>query len=536
MSGLRGRVFGIVGAILLCGWFAAANFVSPELRRDSALLPDAAIRLGLDLQGGIHWVLGPDLDVALEHELDVLRGGLRDTLAEKGIEPTRLAVEGQELVVEAAKPEDLQAIQAAFRDTDVLREASEEGNTLRYALREEWAGQVRERGIEQILEVLRRRIDDPIQGVQESVVTRQGTDRVLIQIPGGQLDREQARGLLRQTGFLEFKLVLDQAPTEELLRKKYEEGLPPDTEIVFEREKGAPGQAIEERRVLSAYLVPTSPDLTGDFLTDARSSLDNRYGWTVNFAFNSEGARRFATLTGENVGKQLAILLDGAVYSAPSLNTRIGGGRGFIHGRFSSQDAADLSVILRAGSLPIPVQIEEERTLGPALGADSIRRGVRAALLGFALVVLATCWYYKLAGVYASIALLANVVLLVGILSMANATLTMPGIAGLVLTVGMAIDANVIIFERIREELRVGKAPRAAIRTGFAKALWTILDSNITTLITAIILFQYGTGPIKGFAVTLSVGIVTSVATALLIPRLLFDLYPGNRPVQAVSI
>jgi preprotein translocase subunit SecD len=193
-------------------------------------------------------------------------------------------------------------------------------------------------------------------------------------------------------------------------------------------------------------------------------------------------------------------------------------------------------VILRAGSLPIPVQIEEERTLGPALGADSIRRGVRAALLGFALVVLATCWYYKLAGVYASIALLANVVLLVGILSMANATLTMPGIAGLVLTVGMAIDANVIIFERIREELRVGKAPRAAIRTGFAKALWTILDSNITTLITAIILFQYGTGPIKGFAVTLSVGIVTSVATALLIPRLLFDLYPGNRPVQAVSI
>src|SRR5690606_22406324 len=203
-----------------------------------------------------------------------------------------------------------------------------------------------------------------------------------------------------------------------------------------------------------------------------------------------------------NRGRQLAILLDGMVYSAPMLNERIGGGRRFIHGRFSSQDAADLSVILRAGSLPIPVQIEEERTVGPALGAESIRRGVNASIMGLALVAAFAIWYYRLAGVYASVALVANLIMLIGIMSMTRATLTMPGIAGLVLTLGMAIDANVIIYERIREELVVGKLPRAAIRTGFNKALWTILDAQITTLLVALVLYQYGTGPIKGFAVS----------------------------------
>lgn len=536
MSGLRWRVAGVVSVLVLCGWYAAANFFPAEARKASALLPDRGIRLGLDLQGGIHWVLGPDLTIALQHELDVLRAGLGDALAERKIEPKRISVEGQQLRIEPARPEDAEAIREAARETRVLREVGEQDGALAFALTPDWEREVRERGLQQVLEVLRRRVDDPIQGVQESVVTRQGADRVLIQIPGGQLDREQARGLLRQTGFLEFKLVLDRAETEELLRKKHPDGLPPDTEIVFEREKGLPGQRPEDRRVLAAYLVPKSPDLTGDFLTDARSQLDNRYGWTVNFAFNSEGARRFAKLTGENRGKQLAILLDGQVYSAPSLNERIGGGRGFIHGRFSSQDAADLAVILRAGSLPIPVQIEEERTVGPALGAETVRRGVNASIVGLLLVAAFVVWYYRLAGVYATAALVANAVMLLGLMSMFGATLTMPGIAGLVLTLGMAIDANVIIYERIREELAAGKAPRGAIRTGFDKALWTILDAQITTLLVALVLYQYGTGPIKGFAVSLSIGIFTSVTTSILIPRLLFEIYPGNRPVQALSI
>jgi preprotein translocase subunit SecD len=505
------------------------NFVPASVRVASPWMPDTGIRLGLDLQGGIHWVLGPDLDVAIEHELDVLRASLEDTFTEKKIETVRLAVDKSELIIEATKPEEAPAIREAALGTEVLAEAGADGDTLRFKLTNEWEREVRRRSIEQMLEVVRRRVDDPIQGIPESVVTRQGDDRVLVQIPGGQLDREQARNLLQKTGFLEFKLVLDEAPTEELLRKRHEDALPPETMIVFEKEK-------DSERVLGAYLVPKRADLTGEYLTDARSGMDPRYGWVVNFTFNSDGATKFGKLTGENVGKRLAILLDGQVYSAPNLQTRIGGGRGFIHGRFDSQSAADLSVILRAGSLPIPMKIEEERTIGPALGADSIRGGLWASLLAFTLVAAFAVTYYRLSGVYATLGLFANVIFLFGVMGMAGATLTMPGIAGLVLTVGMAIDANVIIYERIRDELRAGKLPRAAIRTGFNKAFWTVMDANITTLLVGLVLFQYGTGPIKGFAVTLCIGIITSVYSALVIPRLFFEVYPGNRPVQTLSI
>lgn len=529
MSGSRWRVAGVVASLLLFGWYALANFVPAAVRKDSAWLPDTGIRLGLDLQGGIHWVLAPDLAVAIEHELDVLRASLQESFTEKKVTPARVVVENGQLIIDAANPEDAATIRQAALDTQVLEVARSEGNGFAFKLTGEWEREVRKRSIDQMLEVVRRRVDDPIQGIPESVVTRQGDDRVLVQIPGGQLDRDQARNLLQKTGFLEFKIVLDEAVTEELLRKRHEGGLPPETMIAFEKEKGT-------ERVLGAYLVAKAPNLTGESLTDARSGMDPRYGWIVNFTFNSEGATKFGKLTGDNVGKRLAILLDGQVASAPNLQTRIGGGRGFIHGRFDSDSAADLSVILRAGSLPIPMKIEEERTIGPALGADSIRRGVWASLLGFGLVASFAMIYYRLSGVYATAGLLANVVFLLGVMGMSGATLTMPGIAGLLLTVGMAIDANVIIYERIRDELRAGKLPRAAIRTGFNKAFWTVMDANITTLLAGLVLFQYGTGPIKGFAVTLCIGIITSVYSSLVIPRLLFDLYPGNRPVQTLSI
>ena len=275
--------------------------------------------------------------------------------------------------------------------------------------------------------------------------------------------------------------------------------------------------------------------MTGDYLSDARVSTDRTNRWVVSFTFNSEGARIFSQLTEKNVNRPLAIVLDNQVYSAPNIRERIGA-QGQIEGRFTSQQAADLAVVLRSGSLAIPVAIEEERTVGPELGADSIRSGLRASVVAVLAVVLFATVYYRLSGVYASIALIANLFLLLGIMSMAGATLTLPGIAGLVLTVGMAIDANVIIFERIREELRSGKTPRAAVATGFNKALWTILDANITTLISAIVLFQYGTGPIKGFAVTLCIGIVTSVFAAIVITRLLYALWPGERRVAELSI
>lgn len=532
MNRLRWRTIGVVLSILVFGFYAAINFVPASVRKASEWMPDGAMRLGLDLQGGIHWVLSPDLSVAIEHELDVVRASLTETLSEKKITPKRMAVENGQLVCELASPEDAAALrEAAEKQGEVLRVVSAEGDQVVLALTERWTEDVRRRAMEQMLEVVRRRVDDPIRGIPESVVTRQGQERVLVQIPGGQMDREQARNLLQQTGFLEFKLVLDQAPTRELLEKKYEAkgGLPPETIIAEEKEKGTD-------RAIAAFLLPKSPNLTGESLTDARSSLDPRYGWIVNFTFNSEGATRFGKLTGDNVGKQLAIVLDGNVASAPTLQSRIGGGRGMIHGRFDAQSAGDLAVILRAGSLPIPMRIEEERTIGPALGADSVRSGLYASVLALMLVGAFAVIYYRMSGAYAALGLLANLLFLLGIMAMSQATLTMPGIAGLVLTVGMAIDANVIIYERIRDELRAGKLPRAAIRTGFNKAFWTIVDAQVTTLLVGLVLFQYGSGPIKGFAVTLCIGIMTSVYTALVIPRLLFDVYPGNRPVQRLSI
>jgi preprotein translocase subunit SecD len=275
--------------------------------------------------------------------------------------------------------------------------------------------------------------------------------------------------------------------------------------------------------------------LTGDYLEDARLQFDQQQRPIVEFRFNPEGGELFGRLTEENKNERLAIILDDNIYSAPTIRSRITT-RGQIEGQFTADEAADLAVILRAGSLSVPVVIEEERTVGPGLGQDSIESGAWACAIGLAVVLVFAMFYYRVSGIFASIALLSNLVLLVGLMSLFEATLTLPGIAGLVLTVGMAVDANVIIFERIREELRAGRAIKAAIATGFSKATWTVLDANITTLITAVILFQYGTGPIKGFAVTLSVGIVTSVFAALVITRLLFQIYPGTRTVSTLSI
>jgi preprotein translocase subunit SecD len=314
-----------------------------------------------------------------------------------------------------------------------------------------------------------------------------------------------------------------------LLRAKFPEGeLPEDTEIAFERDK-------ETDRVLTAYLVGEEANLTGDYLTDARPGFDNQQRPQVDFTFNPAGGELFQTITEENIGAQLAIILDERVYSAPTIQSRISS-RGTITGRFTVAEVSDLSVVLRAGSLSVPVVIEEERTVGPTLGADSIRRGVQAMVVGLALILLFTSFYYRLSGLYASAALAANLLLLIGVMSMFEATLTLPGLAGIVLTVGMAVDANVIIFERIREELRAHKTPRAAISTGFNKAFWTIMDANITTLGTALVLYNYGTGPIKGFAVTLSIGVVTSVFAALIITRLMFAVFPGDRHVESLSI
>ncbi|MFP6630026.1 MAG: protein translocase subunit SecD [Myxococcota bacterium] len=525
---LRWRVGMVTALVLLFGWLSAANFISKADRLESDWLPDDGLRLGLDLQGGIHWVVGVDLKTAIDRELDFVRKNISDDLAEQGVTLDRDLVEDGQLFLQAGSAADGEALSTRANDSGVLQRLDRTGNAFRYTLTEDWQQEIRERTMLQVLEVLRRRIDDPVRGIPDSVVTRQGDDRVLVQIPGGQIDRSRAKKLLASTGFLELKIVVDQDVNEDLLLARYPDGIGESRGIVFERN-------LETGRSLAAYLVPKAPDLTGDYLEDARQGFDQQQRPIVTFRFSPEGGELFGELTEANINKPMAIILDGNVYSAPTIRSRITT-RGEISGRFTSQEAADLAVVLRAGALSVPTVIEEERTIGPALGQDSIDSGINASIVGLLLILAFAVGYYRLSGGYAALALGANLTLLIGLMSLFEATLTLPGIAGLVLTVGMAVDANVIIFERIREELRAGKNPRTAIATGFSKALWTVLDANITTLITAIILFEFGTGPIKGFAVTLSVGIVTSVFTALVVTRMLFHIYPGNRTVAEISI
>jgi preprotein translocase subunit SecD len=525
----RAGVIATVLLTLLLGWVAAANWFPEDVRAQHWWLPDKGLRLGLDLRGGIHMVIAPDLAVATEHELSHLRTTLETRLGEAKIATKSLVLQGQALELELADPGQAPELREILaKDYDVLQVAETEPGKLALTLTPEWRSQVRERAMLQALEVIRRRVDDPATGIQESVVTRQGSARILVQIPGVSVVPD----IFKQTGFLEFKIVKESEGTEnaeQLLRARHPDGLPPDTEILFEKDR-------KTNKVVGAYLVPSEPDITGDSLEDARVQFDSRRSeWQVSFTWNGDGARVFGELTGKNVGKPLAVILDNQIYSAPIIRDRISR-QGVITGRFTSQEAADLAVILRAGALPIPVVLEEERTIGPALGADSISRGLWASGLAGILVVGFMVLYYRLSGVYASVAMAANLIMIIGLMSVFQGTLTLPGIAGLALTVGMAVDANVLIFERIREELRSGKAVKAAIATGFDKVFWTIMDANITTLLTAIVLYEYGTGPIKGFAVTLAVGLVTNVFTAMVVTRQLYALWPGSRKVERLSI
>ena len=381
----------------------------------------------------------------------------------------------------------------------------------------------------QVLEVLRRRIEDPIEGIPDSVVTRQGDDRILVQIPGGQLDRTRARDMLKVTGFLEFKIVRDTAQTEELLRAKHPDGLPPDTEIAFERDK-------ESQRVLAAYLVPETADLTGDYLEDARVGFDNRQRPIVAVPVQS-GGRRAVPEAHRRAHRRAA--------RDRARRPRLQRAGGPLADRLARPDRGPLQLggggrPRRRAALGLALAAGGDRGgahggPGPGGGLDRARASARRSrasslVLGFMLL------YYRFSGVYAGIALVLNLTMLIGLMTMFGATLTLPGLGAFVLTIGMAVDANVLIFERIREELRAGKTPRGAIGAGFSKAFWAIVDSNITTIGTALVLYEYGTGPIKGFAVALSIGIVTSVFAALAITRVLFDLYPGDRHVETLSI
>ena len=345
----------------------------------------------------------------------------------------------------------------------------------------------------------------------------------------GVKDPGRAKSLIGRTALLEFKLVDEEHSLEEALKGNIPEGDEILNEVRVDRQSG--------RRSSSPLLLKSKTLLTGESLESATVQIGDRFGEPhVSIKFNSQGAADFERITGENVKKRLAIVLDGSVHSAPVIQERISGGNAQITGSFTMDEARDLAIVLRAGALPAPVSILEERTVGPSLGRDSIEQGIWSCLIGSLCVVLFMIIYYRLSGMVADLALILNIVLTLGTLAAFRATLTLPGIAGIVLGVGMAVDANVLICERIREELRLGKTPHAAVDAGYAKAFLTIFDSNLTTLIAAMFLFGFGTGPVKGFAVTLSIGLIASMFTAVFVTRIIYDYFIWNRKIQTISI
>jgi preprotein translocase subunit SecD len=493
--------------------------------------PKKRINLGLDLQGGIHLVLGVDTSKAIANQTERAAEDFKTALERKGIGIKRIAREGgSTFVVELASPASWNDALTVASQFQTFERKNSDQATGRFALAMA-EGEVRQQAdlaTLGVVEKIRNRVDKF--GVAEATITRQGDDRILIQLPGVQ-DPDRAKALIGQTGLLEFKLLDERTSAEEALAGRVPEG----SEVLYQRRVDK--ESKQETKI--PFVVQKRTLLTGNELTDASVQADpNSTGnWQVSITFSAAGAQRFGEITEQSVGRHLAIILDGTVYSAPRINERIPGGRAVITGQFTVDQARDLAIVLREGALPAAVSILEERTVGPSLGADSIRQGMIAIAASGVLVFLFMLIYYRLSGLVADVALILNLVILLACMAAFGATLTLPGIAGVALTIGMAVDTNILIFERIREELKLGKTPRSAIEAGFNRAFRTIIDTHVTVLVTAAILYNFGTGPVKGFAVSLFVGLSASLFTAVFFTRLLFDLlYMGRRKVASVSI
>ncbi len=494
--------------------------------------PRKKINLGLDLQGGMHLVLEVDTIKAVEGNVERLAQEMRSLLRKKQIRQRSLErTQGTNISIKIPEKENLDKFEALldkeFKELRLISQSTENDiTTVVLGLPDKESNHIEKMATQQALETIRNRIDQF--GVSEPDIRLQGEKRILIQLPGIQ-DPQRAKDLIGKTALLEFKLLDETFDINAALKGT----IPSGREILY--------QVIDDpktgRTERKPYLLNKRTLLTGAYLTDARVQIDSQYNEPyVSLSFDKKGGRIFAKITGENVKKRLAIVLDNKVYSAPVIQEKITGGQARITGNFTTDEANDLAIALRAGALPAPVNILEERTVGPSLGSDSIHKGLISMCIGGVLVILFMVVYYKGAGLIANFALILNIILIAAGLAGFQATLTLPGIAGIILTIGMAVDANVLIFERIREELKLGKTPRAAAEAGYERATLTILDANVTTLIAALVLFQFGTGPVKGFAVTLSLGVVASLFTALILTRLIFDYLLTNRKVKRLSI
>jgi preprotein translocase subunit SecD len=487
--------------------------------------------LGLDLRGGVHFLLQVDMKAAIAKKLEATLNDVRSNLREKRIQYSGVARDGQAIVVrfreQAMREKGLQELSRTLPDLD-LRTVEDAGEYRIVAtLKPEAQKKTQEYSLQQNITTLRNRVNEL--GVAEPIIQQQGADRVVVQLPGVQ-DTAKAKDILGRTATLEVRMVDDEASSNPAAIQAAQAGQVPFGDEFYIERGGAP------------ILVRKQVVLTGDRINDAQPGFDNQTGEpAVHINLDGAGARIFQQITRENVGKRMAILLfekgKGEVVTAPVIRSEIPGGRVQISGRMTTQEAHDIALLLRAGALAAPMEIVEERTVGPSLGAENIRIGFHSTWYGFAAIAVYMVVYYALFGVFSILALAANVLLLVALLSMLQATLTLPGMAGIALTIGMAIDANVLINERVREELRNGNTPQAAIFAGYDRAWGTILDSNLTTLIAGVFLFLLGSGPVKGFAVVLCLGILTSQFSAVMVSRALVNLYYGSRRrLEKVSI
>jgi preprotein translocase subunit SecD len=478
--------------------------------------PLEKIHLGLDLKGGIHLNLKVVTDDAVKQESDqeILRlqdQFKRDEITYNAItrDPDRVGV----ILIQEFNPEKegkiREILEQYYRDWDY----APQGTSIIMTLKAPAVTHIRNNAVRKAIETISNRVDEL--GLTEPTIQRQGSgETIIVELPGVE-NPERVKEIIKTTALLEWKLVKGgPAPTEEALLEEHGGKLPEDLMIL----KGNPA-----RTQGGYYLVTRISPVTGDDLRTARRTYDNWNRAAVSFSFDADGSRRFSRLTGDNIGKPLAIVLDSKIETVANIETQIPDS-GILRGNFTDEEAEDIALVLRAGALPSSIEYLEERTIGPSLGADSIRRGLSSIILALVLILVFMIFYYKLAGVNAVTAVILNIIILMGALAYFKASLTLPGIAGIILTIGMAVDANVLVFERIREELAQGKNVLSSIASGFARAFRTILDANVTTIIAAVFLFQFGTGPIKGFAVTLIIGITASMFTAIFVSRLIFDV------------
>jgi preprotein translocase subunit SecD len=514
---LRWKLLIIAAVAALAAW----SFVPPSQK----------IKLGLDLQGGVHFVLQVKTDDALRLETETTAEQLRAALKDAGVAVTTRVVSLREFAVEGIPPASDAQFRTIADQMAALSFTREPGTAGSYTFRMRPNIEVQRRAeaVTQAIQTIERRVNEL--GVSEPVVAPYGTgeDQILVQLPGV-TDVARAKNIIGQTALLELKMVeAGPAPDEATLLQAVTGRAPDDMEVV-RGASGAPGAGV------GFYLVRKIPAITGRDLRNSRPTLDEYNKPAVSFTLNSEGVAKFSKVTAANVGRLLAIVLDGQVVSAPQIESAISQAEARITGTFTQEEASDLALVLRSGALPASLDYLEQREVGPSLGQDSIRAGIIASLVGLGLVTLFMLVYYRLAGINAIVSVILNLVILLGFMSQIDAVMTLPGIAGFILTIGIGVDSNVLIFERIREELDARKGVRQAIAAGFDRVFLTILDTHIASLISAAFLFQFGTGPIRGFATTLFFGLLANVFTAVFVSRTLFELVLSRRPAGATQL